>query len=55
MLSSNKEAPGDKTILRVKGVKSDTKMGAPPAKEPLVNRNLISLKIVLFLFYAGKW
>ncbi|XP_029713180.2 uncharacterized protein LOC109418703 [Aedes albopictus] len=28
-------------------------MGAPPFKEPLVNRNLISLKIVLFLFYAA--
>ncbi|KFB50229.1 AGAP011749-PA-like protein [Anopheles sinensis] len=28
-------------------------MGAPPAKKPLVNRNLISLKIVLFLFYGA--
>ncbi|XP_055625273.1 uncharacterized protein LOC129767972 [Toxorhynchites rutilus septentrionalis] len=28
-------------------------MGAPPAKSPLINRNLISLKVVLFLFYAG--
>ncbi|XP_055530510.1 uncharacterized protein LOC129721677 isoform X1 [Wyeomyia smithii] len=28
-------------------------MGAPPVKKPLVNRNLITLKVVLFLFYAG--